>query len=357
VKHALHVELTPTNACNQKCSYCFESGCHRDGITNEEADRQLSILSNTVKAVNEGDYDGMCLTFWGGEPFLNVEFMLCAIKILESCKDYRISIYTNGTYRKGMDMFLDGVNHATMKRTSLQFSYDGEPHHTVKRGYSPDVMIEYVKKFLDAGADAHFKATLSLDMIDSLPDIWKSYESLFMKLGNVVSYSPTLDTVDRISEEDVQMWISAMKKIARLEFDFARKHGRPLMSWFGPGYRGNCRLTNTVNVQPDGNIYICHACPYMSDCRKTLLGNTSEIETFDDVTIKTYPDTMSEDCVNCGATYCTICHASLLRPDEDPAKEWLNVKSREPLRCKLFREFGKIHLAFILACCRNRAAK
>lgn len=352
MKNPIHIELTPTNRCNQRCSYCFEGDCPRSDISEDEGGRQLEILSSTVDGLEKNGYDGIALTFWGGEPFLNVEFMLCATKVVRPC-DFRISIYTNGTCKEGMDKFLEKAGEDILKRTSIQFSYDGEPHHSMKRGYSPEIVISYFRKFMDAGARSRFKATLSLDMIDRLPEMWKSYEKLYLELGDAIAYAPTLDTSIQITEDMIPRWRRSMVEIAKMEMDFIRNHGRPLMAWFGRGYKGDCGLTDTVHVQPDGKMYVCHACPYLDDCGRLYLGNTSTIETFDKVVLKKSLCETPEECRNCGATYCTICHATLMKPDEDPREKWLEAKPREKLRCRIFQEFGKIDLALRLACSRT----
>jgi radical SAM protein with 4Fe4S-binding SPASM domain len=354
VKNPIHIELTPTNRCNQRCSYCFEGSCKRSDISEDEGSRQLTILAKTKNDLEKSGYDGIALTFWGGEPFLNVDFMLCATNIVCSC-DFRISIYTNGTCKEGMDRFLKNAGEDILKRTSIQFSYDGEPHHSLKRGYPSDTVISYFRKFKEAGARPKFKATLALDMIDRLPEIWKSYEKLYDELGDSVAYAPTLDTSTQITEDLIPKWKKVMVEIAKMEMDFARKHGKPLMVWFGRGFKGSCRLTDTIHVQPDGKMYVCHACPYLDDPGKLYLGNTSTIERFDQAVLKKNLCNTTEECRNCGATYCTICHATLMKPDEDPREKWLEAKPREMLRCRIFQEFGKIDLALRLACSREFA--
>ena len=41
-----------------------------------------------------------------------------------------------------------------------------------------------------------FKATLSFDMLQELPRMWKSYEQLYKEFGECARYSPTLDMLE-----------------------------------------------------------------------------------------------------------------------------------------------------------------
>ena len=72
---------------------------------------------------------------------------------------------------------------------------------------------------LDAGITAYFKATLTFDMISSLEHIWDSYKLAYDEFGDVVSYSPTLDT-ELTDDSMLDEWKAQMKKIAKKEYVF-----------------------------------------------------------------------------------------------------------------------------------------
>jgi hypothetical protein len=42
------------------------------------------------------------------------------------------------------------------------------------------------------------------------------------------------------------------------------------MSWFNDEYPISCRLNNRIFLHTDGIQYVCHGCPYTTDCRFKL---------------------------------------------------------------------------------------
>ena len=111
-------------------------------------------------------------------------------------------------------------------------------------------------------------------------------------------------------------------------------------------------MSDTVHVQPDGRMYVCHACPYLENAGKMFLGETGKIERFSEVVLTDSPVEEPRKCLECQATYCAVCHANLLSPDDDVKENWLMKKPDSTSACEYYREFGKVALATRLALSR-----
>ena len=117
-------------------------------------------------------------------------------------------------------------------RFQVQVSYDGEPHHSMKRGYSFDDAIPMLDLLHSNSIGFTLKSTIAEDSIALMPECWKSYEKLYEKYGKEVSYSPTIDASSSLDLVDFNLWRSVSRQLAKLEFTFIKKNKHPLMTWF-----------------------------------------------------------------------------------------------------------------------------
>jgi len=227
-------------------------------------------------------------------------------------------------------------------RFSIQLSYDGEPHNTLKRGYGNEKILKAADILKKTGIKFSFKATLSYDMIKFLPEIWKSYEELHDRyLDCHVRYFPTLDT-NETKPEFFDDWKKSLIEIAKLELQFFNKHGFHLWAWFQDGKKMTCKLKNTFHMHTDGNIYICHGAPYV-DNKNVKLGKTETTENLNDIVEKTFDTkTLTYDCIKCCSTQCAVCHITLLKPDSDIAESWTNDRANDKEKCKYYKYFGYV---------------
>lgn len=300
------IEITTTDNCNCHCSYCFEGAhCKTKPRNLRYEEKFLSRLAEfcesfKVKHPEAGKADSSCRTcgdksgpfvtisFWGGEPFMNEEFLEKIVGLTRGYDFTRYHVYSNGTLVEAYRKFLSSscCDESVKKRFHVQLSYDGSPHNEIKRGYTREKVIETAKLLDEAGVLISFKATLSFDMIPHLPEIWKSYaelEDMFPNSGLV--YAPTLDT--NVSDGKwIDDWKKAVVEVAKLEREHILTRGRPLWSWLMREWKSNCRLKNSLHVHSDGNIYVCHGSPY-AKCKQLKLG-TLQDDTFEDILARTY---------------------------------------------------------------------
>ena len=343
-KSNIFIEFTTTNNCNCRCKYCFENGYLQNNTARniEEEKLQLSLIKKTCQKFDVKKYDWLTISFWGGEPMLNLDFI---IKMIETTYRYpfvRYHIYSNGTlveeYRKFLaSEFINDI----VDRLHVQLSYDGEPHHTIMRANNAEKVFQTANLLKQIGITCFFKATLSFNMLDKLPEIWKSYEQLYYSFSNKVRYSPTLDTTYK-SDDKLGVWAKSLIDVMHLEKQFIKKHGHPLWDWFNiPARKSNCMLGNSIHVHNDGTIYICHGCAYITNNKKMKIATTHNIDTFFDIISNKYKlSYLPKQCIECVATHCQICHAQQLNKNDDPFQDWVNCRINNLNRCKYFKMFG-----------------
>ena len=352
LKPTIGIEITTSSGCNCNCAYCFETS-HQFTRDIEEENRQLALLEEYCsKDFSLRNINDIRITFWGGEPMMNLDYVK---KIIEATIKYdfvRYYMYTNGTL---LDAFKDLAKckwaDELKKRIHIQLSYDGEPHNTIKRGEFSSKMVIKTAEFLkNAGFEVSFKATLSFDMLSKLPEIWKSYLDLREKLGAFVQYAPTLDmtTSDQTALDE---WRNGLKEVMKLEYDLWKKtKGLPLLAHLSSmTHKRVCDMRGTVLMHNDGNFYLCHGCAYLDDSKKKnlVLGNTKD-NSIAEVLSKTQGvkfDEKNKDCQRCPATWCTTCHAMSV----DPANyqdDWIKCISSDKVRCKFFKIFATLARAF-----------
>ena len=343
-KKSLFVEITTTNKCNCNCAYCFEkhNACKQQTVLDYEQ-KTMMLLLNACRQFDKSKFEWLTISFWGGEPFLNLEFIVEVIQNTCQFEFVRYNFFSNGTlvekYKNFLSCkFLDKVR----DRIHIQLSYDGEPHHSLKRGDNKHLIFEVADMLQANKIHFDFKATLSFDMIKFLPQIWRSYYDLYLRYGNIVTYYPTLDTTysDMQYFED---WKTAIAEVAKLEFQFIKTNSRFLFGWFSTTHKGNCQLGNSIHIHTDGNMYICHGCAYKCNNDNLRYGSIESCKNlYDMISDKFEFDNVPEQCKRCPATYCSVCHVANIKDNDDPYKVWLSCKVNNKARCEYFKYFGYI---------------
>lgn len=340
-KENIFIELTLTNNCNCKCEYCFE-GCHtkeqRDQL---EEERQLFLLKDLILKFDKDKFETITISMWGGEPFLNFEFLNKIIIETYQFSFVRYHIYSNGTLVDKYKLFLEQEYINDIKeRLHIQLSYDGEPIHRIKRGNNSENIFTVADLLLLNNIKFSFKATLPFDQIKNLTLVWDDYYKLFIKYGNNVTYFPTLDT-NTTDESQLDIFESQLKQIVKREKQFIQLYGRPLMGWFN-GRKSNCLLKNSIFIHNNGNIYLCHGCPYLTISNHFKYANTKNISSLSDILEHNYINyDLNTECSTCESTYCSVCHITQINTNDNPLEAWSTCRTRNNIRCRYFKLFGK----------------
>lgn len=343
-RDSVSLEITVTNACNCKCSYCFEETKNCSNSTEVRA-RQLSLLTDYCNNFDTVKFQQLDINFWGGEPLLDVNYILDIIEATKHFNFVYYYIYTNGTLIDNIKFLLSNYQFNLVKpRVEFQLSYDGSPHHEIKRGYSKDLIIATADLLHKNKVNFSFKATLTYDFVKHLPEIWDSYEQLYNRYGFNAVYNPSLDTTEKtISNQEYNDWKLALIEIAKREIKFFRKHKHPLWSWLKTTGPINCNRDYTIHLHNDGNAYICHGAPYSKHCKKLVIANIFDITSLDQIIINRgiQDSVQSPVCNKCSTIYCAKCHISLIK-DLDKYSDWKLCQPHNSMTCLFYSYFSLI---------------
>jgi sulfatase maturation enzyme AslB (radical SAM superfamily) len=136
------------------------------------------LLKKLCVEFNKEKFDRLKISFWGGEPMLNYDFVRDIIKETSKFDFVDWHIFSNGTLdHKFKTLILNEEFSPKLKngRLSVQISFDGEPHHSLKRGYNPSEFTKTVEILVNNGITFNFKGTLAADSLHLMPQCWDSY--------------------------------------------------------------------------------------------------------------------------------------------------------------------------------------
>ena len=95
-KSAIGIEITTSSGCNCNCLYCFETS-HCTKVDHEEEARQLKLLDDYCSRFDLNENDSLRITFWGGEPMMNLEYIKKIISTTIKYEFVNYYMYSNGT--------------------------------------------------------------------------------------------------------------------------------------------------------------------------------------------------------------------------------------------------------------------
>lgn len=328
-------EITTTQLCNMRCTYCFENiGGHLDDVRNLNDYIPNIIEKSKLMLSNEEfkqKYSGIHFSFWGGESSMNMKMIHSVVDEFFNNKNCTFFIYSNGFAVDHLLQYLLKLKNkdaSIVDRFKIQFSYDGNPVHDKTRfdingNVTGETVIKNLIKFHENGFNVTIKSTIRHQDFKYMVDAWKDIANLYELINDrfkftSIHYAPTIDEDHQMDDIHFEEFKLAVIEIAKLELK-RRKSGLPhLMSWFG-GKKGQCAVgANMGCLSVDGNYYVCHAGNYANAENKKsfTISNirTSNDQFLDDILIKSkeifgIKENFTEDinCQNCSATNCPRC--------------------------------------------------
>lgn len=160
-------KLILTYACNLNCTYCFEKYKSNDSSKKMSLDVAKKVVTEEIKYIEQtGNFDGLSINLFGGEPLLCFELIKSFCEWLWSYDTnvkYVVSITSNGTLltEDKKEWF-----RKYREKISLRLSIDGDSAtQLLNRGVSlENIPVEFVR---ETWPNAHFSMTVSLAAINN----------------------------------------------------------------------------------------------------------------------------------------------------------------------------------------------
>jgi sulfatase maturation enzyme AslB (radical SAM superfamily) len=309
------VMLIITDNCNLACKYCYEKDKHAQNNMSQE-----TVISTIDFLYSQGGKNPS-ITFFGGEPLLNIDAIKAAyLYIKETKRNVELSIITNGTIMT--DEYYDLVQKMIIDNNySTQLSIDGSQEvqdisRIKKDGKSCFKSIEkniskYKELYKDAPELLNIHGVLDKDTIGSLfksflffKETWKIDRIWFMPANNI-----EWDSED-VKKYDEQMGLITEYLINHKDFNtfspldkiFNQLSNKPCGA--GQGY---------VSVNYDGFIFPCHQLYFANKnnpldimCGNVLVGiDADRLRMF-----QCYDNGDLTACQGCEHVHCYRCIAS-----------------------------------------------
>lgn len=341
------IELTTTNACSFRCSYCFESDFReRINLLNKDYDKLVLRLRQLI----DSDWmheiaDRVVITFWGGEPTLNSDLIYRIVEEFSNDSRVHFYIYTNGSRINQLIPSILKVG----SRFRVQVSYDGNPIHDLRRRTIDNKPTSGILFKGFETLDRHnikfgLKSTITYPDFVHIGEAWDDILSLRKKYGRNIKYSLTVDYHNTKFEDYRKIVENGLIDIARSEYKFYKIQGYFLSNIFEE-QRKTCDMSYILAIDVKGNMYPCHGCIYSNE--ELSFGNVFDNGFIDTVKQNhkkfTYTEKTDEACSNCVALSCIRCNVKKYEMSckEDFIERWTDYTAQKNL-CEYYKLAGRI---------------
>lgn len=167
-KNNISVIIKTTNACNLKCTYCYDANnSKRTDITLENVDRLFKLLATEYSVIN--------IIWHGGEPILMGRDFYCAILDLQQ-KYANNSSFVNKMQTNGTLIDNEWAEFLVKNKFHVGISYDGGKATTGREKQSES--LEGRNNIIKAGGYCGVVSVVNTQNIDALITIYENYKKL-----------------------------------------------------------------------------------------------------------------------------------------------------------------------------------
>lgn len=351
------IEITTTQHCNFRCTYCFENNTEINCSKNLEQD--FDTLIKRIDEVLESEwfnetFDSLELCFWGGEPTLNYKMIK---KIVERYGDHpktNFFMYSNGAFPKRILHFIKSLENKKhenpkIKKWRFQISYDGNPVHDLCRktvaGHPTSLkVIDSIREIRQEGYEVVAKGTCPVEYVRFLTDCWLDVFKLFIYHG-IAGYALTIDYHGGMTDQQLKEVEKELIKIAKLERAFHKKHGKFFSNIFSENKNFCSSGKNMVAIDVDGKAYFCHGAMY-NDCDEMQYTSIYDDNFLNEIK-KKYEEIPipkeTDECADCVSTMCLRCNVmKYIYSKKETLNERFNDWTSQPDQCKYYKMVGMI---------------
>ena len=264
MNHKLILTIAPTLDCNMACPYCFEN---KQKIRMEE-DVQENLYNFVVKSIDTRVCDHLHVTWYGGEPLLEVQIIYdLSKKFIDLCQEkkivYTASIITNGVL---LDRDIATKLKQECKIESAQVTIDGLPeYHNPRRllidgRNSFDIITNNIDNCKDL-LKIYVRVNVDKENMDNLPKLTDYF--LNEKGWNINPYFYVAPVVTYENNCDISPCLTG-EEFGKLDYEVICRRNqlnpKEIRNELYPQQKflacTAIQLGNYV-VDPDGDLYTC----------------------------------------------------------------------------------------------------
>jgi len=247
-----HITVTPTMECNARCFYCYEEGVRCGKMQEKDCAAILDFL-NTLDCSR-----GIDLTWFGGEPLLNQEWMDSFSESLSAVGiEFSALLITNGS--KITDVTIDKMKNKWNVR-DVQITLDGSyDEYTERKAYTDEDDTVYYKvlrsvgKMANAGITVQVRMNVDRNNRESILKAVEDIAELYKENNRVKCYPAFLTGSDSpLSEKEKIEFIKQMIETGNGKFNVNEclyRLPRTMACYY------NQRDAYSIDVH--GNVFIC----------------------------------------------------------------------------------------------------
>ena len=254
VGNRVELNLFTTLKCNLACTYCTEAD---GGSLGTQGDVTYSIEALKTFVSTHVHNKEVVVTFYGGEPTLNPEFI---DEVIEALPLARFQLQTNGT-------LMDNVSTETLgKFSNILISVDGGELATdIYRGdgvYNQVTeAIESIRPFVDGTITARMTWSGSNIEAQDFLDLAATFDYVYWQFVQAQGFysSDQMKRKKEVIEELVNLFFTADRFIPLIPImGIVRNKLFPHRAIEMYSGQTQCRAaTHLLNITPDGSIYPC----------------------------------------------------------------------------------------------------
>lgn len=250
----LNITITTTLKCNAQCIYCYEKGVKQVDIYENAEENIINFIKkySDIKEVH--------LTWFGGEPLLNINFMdRLSNRLLEEGIRFSSYIITNGSLLsdeiinnklqfwnvENIQITLDGTKEIYEKRKRYLQASEGEFYK----------ILNNISKTAQKGIFIHIRLNIDSKNKEDILKLLKEIDKIYFTYDNITFYPAfIMGNTNALTEEEKVSYIKTMllttKNIKKLTAG-TKLHSLPRMH---SCMNGDPR---SFVIDVNGNIYTC----------------------------------------------------------------------------------------------------
>lgn len=373
-KKLYNFDINMTQACTLRCTYCIQDFNKQkfEKLSPELTKKMIEKFDFLLNSVEfNKHYDGIRISFWGGEPTTNLEGVKEFVEYYRHNPRVCFFMYSNGYKYNHVFDYLETFkyipNVGSEPKFLTQISYDGMASHDSDRlnlqgKGSAQQVKETVFELAKRNIPFIVHPTIAAKNFDKIAINYFEFKRMSDVLGIELNYNPTIDYMSKydFTREQLESLTNTLKeeflKIRDAEVEFFKRKGYFNFGWMNPN-RSICTAGDGYSgIELDGKMYACHGV-FSEEYKPNNVLNDINFENvkFTETLIKSSQDhrkilseNMPKACQECFTHYCLKCNSTKfgISNKETYAERWTDY-SCQPGLCHMFKFIGKYRIALM----------